>query len=323
MAYGRSGAAVPGSNETWSYTLAAGERVGRPVSGVDAGGFLGVVPLPDRDALLVLGPDGAVAEIPARTPGFSEVALADADGDYHLEIYVAGDSVLHALTRSGAVVAGFPIRLAGPAVEAPVLATGGTGTVVLVPLATGVVDGYEQVENHRFRQIAGFPFPFGTRPVSIDLVDFFGMNGGTGHVVALSESGLFRGWVQNIPEYLWRGAYAGSSRHSFAHISLPDEPAPSSRLLISNETYNWPNPIRDGRTFIRCAVSKDSRVEITIIDGAGRLVDKITIESVRAGVPTEVEWETNASSGLYFARVRAIAASGGEDTRVVKMAVIR
>lgn len=321
VAYGRSGAIVPGTDEYWVYSIGADERVGRPVGGVDQGGYLGVVPLPDRETLLLLGPDGTHDEIPVRTPGLAQVALAEVTGDENLEVLVAGDSLMYAFERSGAVAAGFPVRLRGRAAEAPVVAVSGDVPLVLVPLTSGIVDAYLRDAGGQFRRANGFSMSIGAEPASIMLEE--GTDAGTTRVFALSRSGRVHGWTQPLTGSLWAGPFGDATHSSFASVQLRDEPPSATRLLVSGETYNWPNPIRDGRTFIRCVASEDSRIEITIIDGAGGLVDELTMESVKAGIPSEIAWETNASSGLYFARVRAVSTSGREDTRVVKMAVIR
>jgi len=65
-------------------------------------------------------------------------------------------------------------------------------------------------------------------------------------------------------------------------------------------------------------------VEIDIVDMSGVLVDQMEIESASAGMPTEIIWQTDAGSGIYLARVKATAHSGGNsDTRLIRMAIIR
>jgi hypothetical protein len=81
--------------------------------------------------------------------------------------------------------------------------------------------------------------------------------------------------------------------------------------------------MRDGSANFRVGTNRDSRVSIKIIDRAGRQIDELLIGDVRAGIPTEQVWRADLSSGIYFARVLAIAVDGSEEMTVVKVAVIR
>ena len=141
--------------------------------------------------------------------------------------------------------------------------------------------------------------------------------------LSLSNQGALSGWVAADNRSI-----VSRPRSSFdlaVDVREGSTPGtePSSRLLLADETYNWPNPILDGITHIRYMVDEVSDINILIVDGAGSLVHKAEIQSVSAGVPAEYIWETNAQSGLYFARVKATSISGREDMMLVKMALIR
>ncbi len=98
---------------------------------------------------------------------------------------------------------------------------------------------------------------------------------------------------------------------------------PGASLLVDSETYNWPNPVADGRTNFRVATTEDVSLRITIVDMAGGRVDELRAPLVRAGAPYEVTWTTDAQSGLYLARVTVTSTSGASESRLVKVAVIR
>jgi len=104
-------------------------------------------------------------------------------------------------------------------------------------------------------------------------------------------------------------------------VNQPTEPE-ASGLIVDAETYNWPNPIRDGETFLRCMTTEDARVEITILDMAGALVKEMEMD-LRGGTPAEEVWQTNAASGVYYARVKATSDTGETATKLIKMAIIR
>jgi len=67
----------------------------------------------------------------------------------------------------------------------------------------------------------------------------------------------------------------------------------------------------------------DCSISILILDLAGNEVGKLSIENAPAEVPSEVEWQTTAGSGLYFARIRATTADGRSEDNLVKVAIIR
>jgi hypothetical protein len=116
------------------------------------------------------------------------------------------------------------------------------------------------------------------------------------------------------------------SEDNTGFVTLPSgEPGPEGEtaLIVADETYNWPNPIRDGSTHVRIATRRDAQVSVRIVNGAGQRIEDIEMGMVRAGIPSEVIWQTDAESGLYFARLTAKTADGGEETKLVKMAVMR
>ena len=114
---------------------------------------------------------------------------------------------------------------------------------------------------------------------------------------------------------------AAIAANDVAVVDLPRDP--DEGFLKQGEVYNWPNPVRDGRTFFRLATRIDVDVRITIIDGAGTLVDRLDVGLVRAQSPVDIQWTTEVGSGLYFARVEAFDANGKSETSLIKMAVIR
>lgn len=324
--FGRSGAEFVGTGAVWSYETAE-DALGLPAYGRDVIGTFGVLPIPDRRQLLVLETDRSARRVGLDVTS-SHLALADVDGDGQLEIIVAGDSLIHAYARSGARANGFPISLSSTVSGAPAVAVDRAGeTYLFVPLTSGAVEGFVSLGGGRrgFRRLEGFPLAAGAAPVDLSIgtgVD----GGGSLRLYAATETGGIYAWeVDGGLSTVWSGRFGSDARGRVVVVRPPDEPQPggSARLLVKEDTYNWPNPVREGRTYLRCRTTEDSTVRVTIIDSAGSLVDELDLGFVRADVPTEMLWETNASSGLYFARVTARSASGREDTRLVKLAVIR
>jgi hypothetical protein len=90
-----------------------------------------------------------------------------------------------------------------------------------------------------------------------------------------------------------------------------------------SKAYNWPNPVYGGETNIRFYVSQDSDVFIKIFDLAGDLVAELKDRAV-GGFDNEIVWDVNnIQSGVYFAHLNVISSSGGEDYKIIKIAVIK
>ena len=70
-------------------------------------------------------------------------------------------------------------------------------------------------------------------------------------------------------------------------------------------------------------VTENARIEVTIADLAGTVVDELVVDTVRPNVPEEIRWQTDAESGVYFGRIKAISTSGKTETHLIKMAIIR
>lgn len=118
------------------------------------------------------------------------------------------------------------------------------------------------------------------------------------------------------------GSFRGNTLHSGSDTtSLPSSP-PSAEFFPASRAYNWPNPVYDGKTFIRYFVSQDASVRVRIFDLAGELVDELTGPGV-GGLDNEVEWNASrVQSGVYFGRIEA-QASGKQAVAIIKIAVVK
>ena len=322
--------ALLGSSERWSYDLEDVDRIGQVAFGRDASGLLGVLPVVSDGTLRWLLPGGTVEAVDvadrARTSGTLSAypVLADLDGDGRLDVLVPYGEALWAFTQGGAAVAGFPIRLPATSVAQPLVAelTDSGGWSVLVAGTDGYLYAYDV--GRRGEPVAGFPLAVGGSIAATPLLH-------DGRLYAISEDGRLEAWrLEGLGEVWWGQLYADAQNTSYVELEREPSPPPAppaeedQTLIVASETYNHPNPITGGRTFLRCQTRRDARVRITVVDLAGQLVDEIEIPNVRAGVPAEHLWETTAPSGLYFARIHAVADDdGATETRMVKMAVVR
>jgi len=124
--------------------------------------------------------------------------------------------------------------------------------------------------------------------------------------------GLNRPWR----EYGHDGSYSNADFSSISGTPL------SSDFFPGDRTYNWPNPVYDGKTYIRYFVKTDAQVRIKIFDIAGDLVTSFDGPGV-GGVDNEIMWNAGSvQSGVYLAHIEASGA-GGSGHAVVKIAVVR
>ncbi len=243
--------------------------------------------------------------------------LVDLDGDDLLDVLVSAGDRLVAVSRTGALLPGFPIAMPAAGTTQPLVAS--TGESGLFTLFVGAEDG----NIHAFdlgaggRQAPGFPLAVGFGVPITPLLD-------GGRLYAVSSSGKLNVWeLAGLSDIWW--SQQGGNRFNTRFVQLVSiaPPVESDGLFVEGEVYNWPNPIRNGQTFFRITPAVDVDIEIAIIDNAGERVDTIRPGPLPAQVPTDIEWTTDASSGLYYARVEATDARGRSETTLVKLAVIR
>ena len=96
----------------------------------------------------------------------------------------------------------------------------------------------------------------------------------------------------------------------FDHATVIDEsPVLPDRSLLYQ---NYPNPF-NARTSISYVIPSESRVTIEIFDLLGRRVETLVDRDETAGTHFVIWDAENASSGLYFYRIKA------DDIEITKM----
>lgn len=309
------------SGDIWPTGASA---AGSLVAGTDTDGFVAVVSSRENNSIVWLFEDGTTRTIPVQFGGASgALSLGDLDNDGYADVVAVTDGHVVAYTQTGAVVNGFPVELDASigtsSVPRPLIATliDGVGSSVLVT-SDGSLQAFTPMNNGNV--VSGFPLAVGRQVVAAPLLRD-SQDGGA--LFALSLDGHLRGWdLQNLSSIAWGSARANQQGTGSLVVDVSTEPSNDTGLLTDSETYNWPNPIREGRTMLRFKTSEDASVRITVVDLSGALVEEIDVGDVRGGIPTEIEWATEASSGVYFARVTATA-GGREETQLIRMAIIR
>lgn len=260
-------------------------------------------------------------------------ALADLNGDGLRDvIFFAGNS-MHAYNYVGASLDYFPIRVrsAKPLLSPPIVAdVDGDGKVEIVGVTgDGLVFAYDGTG----RLAPGFPLQAGTGSQSAAVFYppppnvFFQP---IALVVASSDDGTVTAWVTGgfdvrgplgTPAQPWP-QYMKDEQHSGLAIEPLTGTPLSSEFFPRNRAYNWPNPVYDGKTYIRYYLNNDAIVKIKIYDLAGELVDEL-VGAGNGGVDNEVEWKVgNVQSGVYFGRIEAN--SGGQSgVAIIKIAIVK
>ncbi len=315
---GREGTRDLDSGTTWRYLNLEEEHIGDFVFGTDMRGSWGAIPRKGGRSVLLLRPDGSAGEftidyaIPEGHELSGKAALADMNGDGRLDIVLtAGESLLVMQThRFASVMNDYPVNVGAEIAAQPLVLEMEEGMVVVLGATSGDVYAFLNAQ-----PIEGFPLNVGARVAGTPF-------GAPGRLTVASRSGRVHDYSwEDVTAAPWGQRYATTTNGSFVYAAAVSGQEDDA-LLVGAETYNWPNPIRGGESFLRCMTSEDADVSIRIIGADGTLAGELAFSTV-AGVPVEVLWNTDAASGLYYARYRAVAQDGRTETQLVKMAVIR
>lgn len=267
-----------------------------------------------------------------RGPALGPPALADVNADGSRDIIVASAGAVEVLNLSGASLDHFPLEVAAPRVftSSPVVADlDGDGAPEVIAATD---DGLVLARDARGRRAPGFPLQAGTGRQSLAVwVDPLGIVPVlTIHLaVASSDTSAVSVWRTGGAAGPFRigdpepwPQYQGSAAHAGLTARLPEGTPAAAGFFPEQRAYNWPNPVYDGRTWIRYFLGSDAAVTVKIYDLAGDLVEELVGPGV-GGVDNEVLWDVSGvQSGVYFARIQA-SGPGGSGAGVVKIAVVK
>jgi hypothetical protein len=259
--------------------------------------------------------------------GLSPVAIADVDADGHRDVVFASGRNLNALNLAGASLDYFPVTLPKPIVGAPIitrLMPNSSEAQVFVTTADGMIYGLD----NKGRSIPGFPLAVGgfnrSTPAAFALPTG-SLTRTTPALFVSDSSGYLSAWrlqaVAGSPMFPW-SSFRGNPLHTandcspFVSVPQPSEFLPAVRA------YNWPNPVYDGKTFIRYYLKDDAAVRITILDLDGQIVDAFAGPG-NGGLDNEVEWDASkVQSGVYFGHIEARSGSQS-GVAIIKIAVVK
>jgi len=259
--------------------------------------------------------------------GLSSPAIGDIDGDGQRDIVFGAGDVLFAMNQAGAAIDYFPLKLAAPMTGAPIVARLSSDLSqkhILVTTTNGLILAIDNTG----KVVSGFPLATGgvnvstptvfklpTAALSIEIPALFVADGNGylyGWQIRPVRGGLVTPW----------GSYRGNIFHSGADETAQIVIQAQTEFFPATRAYNWPNPVYDGKTFIRYFVRDNAAVRIKIFDLAGELVDELAGPGV-GGFDNEVEWSASkVESGIYFGRIEA-QAGDKRGIAVIKIAVVK
>ncbi len=329
-AVNRNGTLVPGWPVHTGATGAPSAITSSPALGdLDKNGTLEVVVASERNGgrVHVLRNNGTSMpgwpkDVPSLTSQVrtSSPVLADIDADTFLDVvFLTSSGRLYAWTRTGAVIAGFPVTFVTGLNEATqsTPAIGDIDDDGRMEIVFGDETGKLHAYNHNGTPVNGFP------------IQLNGEVRGTPFIWDVDNDGLIEvgiaGWDQSV--YIWDLPYAWNPsripwpffRHDAANTGcvtseiMPvgvDDPGPLSaapRLARVHPAY--PNPMRSGGARFAFDVPGPAPVGVTlrIYDVAGRVVAEVLKEELIPGAHV-VDWNGRGvrgrelGPGVYFYR---------------------
>ncbi|NND71716.1 MAG: hypothetical protein HKN43_09055 [Rhodothermales bacterium] len=242
----------------------------------------------------------------------------DFDSNGIVEFLVTYGREAIGISKNGTVVDGFPVEFSADIVASPMVYTSDGRMTLVVSTSSGYLYEYANVSGSRWEVLPGFPLSAGD---AISVTPAMTED----RIVTVSAEGEVMSYERQSPvEVIVGQRWLSSGNTSFVDVARGGQIDPTGEGIIDNtETYVWPNPVREGVGNLRVGASRDCTVTVTIIDRAGRQIDEIEIGEVRAGIPSERIWTTDAGSGIYYGRITARFASGSEEHQIIKIAVIR
>lgn len=278
--------------------------------------------------LLIVSRDLQILRHISVSDKLSPPAIGDIDADGRRDIVIGGGNRLYVINQTGAAVDYFPVTLPAPISGSPIIARltpDKSQAQIIVTTINGLVMAY----TNKGTMHPGFPLAAASANFSTPTVFALPMGPLLGDVPALfltDGSGYLSGWQLQfvrfgLPPPPW-GSYRGNVFHTGSDTSLLIPSPPSVDFFPAYRAYNWPNPVYDGKTFIRYFVRENSTVQIKIFDLAGELIDELTGPGI-GELDNEIEWNaSNVQSGVYFCRIEA-QAGGNNGTAIIKIAVVK
>ena len=253
---------------------------------------------------------------------YTSPAIADLNLDGFPDIIITAGNKIWAFNYFGSVLFNFPIEVKNArTLSSPVVVNFYADSLpeIIVGTDTGLIYAFDVYG----RTIPGFPVSISGACVASPAVYY---ESNLVYLFVPSNDGYLYAWTIKpdvIPANVLWSNYLKDEKHSNYSSKSPEFIPPTSvEILDKKEVYNWPNPVYDEFTFIRVKTFYDAKINIKIFDLAGFKVDEIN-SNVSANFETDIKWDVkNVQSGIYYARIEAIA-QGKSDVKIIKIAIVK
>lgn len=251
----------------------------------------------------------------------SSPALADINNDGRQEIIFNGDNKIYAINSGGTVLENFPVNFNQKITSGVSIADVNNDGIydILFSSETGDLFAY----GTDGKVVSGFPIKASVNssstPALANLNDTLGIlaYGRDGYLYAFKTTTVY-----NESKILWKN-YLKDNFHS-NYNGQSNYIAPTySEKLPKDKVYNWPNPVYDGKTYIRYYINGTAGVvSIKILDLSGELVTSLPSKNV-SNADNEVVWDVSTvQSGVYYGVIEATV-DGTTETKIIKIAVVK
>lgn len=292
-----------------------------------------VILLPDG-SLYILGREG-LAIRSASVPGGAGSApvLGDLNLDGFVDILFGGENriwvvQLNGIQQSDTPVA-LPLKDEPGIINAPPLIADldlDGSSEILVATRGGLIYALDREANI----LEGFPLSTTGPILSTPLLDDLDADGSL-ELVAFDINGSSHLWhlaeinpLYNGSSVIWgqEGGGPGNTGHLLQR-PLESPPDTTGSLLPPNLVYCYPNPIRGSDARVRFFLGGSARVEVTVLNSLGEIVDRMSMDNPTPLIDNELTWDIrDYASGFYICRVEARSPNRTE-VRFIKAAIIR
>ncbi len=248
-------------------------------------------------------------------------ALADINNDGRQEIIFNGDNKIYAINSAGTLLENFPVNFNQKITSGVSVADINNDGIYDLLFTSESGDLFAYGTNGKV--VSGFPVKVGfnsnSTPALANLNDTLGIlaYGRDGYLYAFKTTTIY-----NESKVLWKN-YLKDNFHSNSSTQS-NYVAPSyTEKLPKDKVYNWPNPVYDGRTYIRYYLNGSaSVVSIKILDLSGELVTSLPSKNI-SNADNEVVWDVSTvQSGVYYGVIEATI-DGAKETKIIKIAVVK
>ena len=270
----------------------------------------------------------------ALIPAYSLPAFSDLSKDGNIDIIQANGNgtKIHAYNSSGTELDGFPISLApyDLIISGPLLITENISSNnfnIIFEATNGKKNYLLSINTQTAKMQPLFPLTMASPNSENAIQNMSGaiVVGQPAQIHFLRYDGVLEQWrFKEEVLALWGSAFGNTDDADFTTLlQNTDGNNPNIESILNiDETYNWPNPVRNGQTSIRYQSKAGATISIIVAQPSGKIVYK-TDFSVGTSLPESYLLTTTSwSSGVYLVNVSA-AFNGQSQKKIIKMVVVQ